>query len=231
MTKVEAIAYDFDGILADSLPVHSLARLAAFESLGLGGIDPQIHHEAHEHGMTPNEIIGWVLRQVGAVVDDADVQNDPFVRQVVSRKREAYRDLAAQGLPVIEGALECIDFAARTWGKLAIATTAEFDAEVAPYIRRYNLEGVFMAVIARGDTPEGMTKPHPFTFLETASRLGYASYPGQVIGIDDHPSGIESANTAGLVSIGLTTSHSREQLCESRHIFSGHSEFINYFTE
>lgn len=230
MEKIEGIVYDLDGLLADSLPVHTSARLAAFESVGLSGVDQAIHDQAHEHGMTPNEIIGWVLQQVGAVAPDVDLRTDSFVNEVVALKRQAFHDLAAEGLPAVDGALDCIEFAVKRWGRLAIATTGEYAIDVLPYIRRHNLEGVFMAIVTKDDTPEGMTKPHKFPFQEAAARLGFVANQGGIIGIDDHPSGIVSANAAGLYSVGLTTTHAAEQLGESRLVLPGHAAFIAHFS-
>ena len=54
------------------------------------------------------------------------------------------------------------------------------------------------------------SKPEPDVFLYAADKLGVK--PSDCIVIEDAPHGIEAANKAGMISIGLVTTFSREHL-------------------
>ena len=56
MPRFEAIIFDMDGVLADSIGAHTSARLKAFEQLGFSA-SPEIQAEAHRHGSHGPQII------------------------------------------------------------------------------------------------------------------------------------------------------------------------------
>jgi sugar-phosphatase len=58
-------------------------------------------------------------------------------------------------------------------------------------------------------------KPSPEGYLRAAERLGVA--PADCVVIEDAPPGIEAALAAGMTAVGLTTTHSPEQLAAAHH--------------
>lgn len=131
MARFEALAIDFDGVLADTIAAHPKARLSAFEVLGLEATNAT-HAEAHRHGSHPPAIIGWILQQTGVIKPEADVLTDTAVQAVVAKKNQIYHEIAANGLQPVAGALDFIREASVLYppDRLAIATTASRNEEV-----------------------------------------------------------------------------------------------------
>jgi beta-phosphoglucomutase-like phosphatase (HAD superfamily) len=70
----------------------------------------------------------------------------------------------------------------------------------------------FGAVVTGADVQRG--KPDPQVFLLAAERLGVP--PAQCAVVEDAPQGVEAANRAGMTSIGLTGTTTRDALSHAR---------------
>jgi HAD superfamily hydrolase (TIGR01509 family) len=218
MLKIEAFAFDFDGVLADSLKAHTDARLEAFRQLGHEDVSQQIHDEGHKHGSHPPEIIGWILKEAKIVPSSANVLKDKKVQEVVSLKKEIFKQEAAEGLDAIPGSVEFVTKATKLYGpkRLAIATTATKEGEVLPFLDRHGLADSFGYIVAQEDTPSDKMKPHPFVYKEAARQLGHNL--SSIIAIEDSPRGIESASMAGLYVYGLASTHKFEDLSGANQV-------------
>lgn len=214
---IEAVAFDFDGVLV-GIDTHSKARLQAFEEFAESTGDKrfiasdELHEEAHLHGSHPPAIIGWVLQQQGLVKPDIDPSEDPLTLAVVSRKTELYHAMVSDGLDATEGAVECVRWAAKTFApeKVAIVTTASH-VEVNPFLKRYDLKDI-VGVIVTKENVEGNLKPHPMAYDLAAQRFNID--PANCAAVEDSARGLQSAKSAGFVTFGITTTHTAEQLGE-----------------
>ena len=214
LSNFECLALDFDGTLADSQGTHMTARLMAFDELAADTKDERfslvedaIHKEAQRHGHRSVEIIGWVLQQAGITTE---VITD-LAKEVAEIKKELYWNLAKAGLPEVEGAADFVRLAHGHLPDLAIVTSGYRDTEVLPYLEKYDLTDFFdeRDLITREDTGE-ITKPHPRPYLQLILRQ--AILPDELLAVEDSPRGIESANMAGAVVVGLANTHTREEL-------------------
>lgn len=219
---IHGVAFDFDGVLV-GLEAHSEARVQAFEEFAVSTSDerflasPQVHEEAHLHGSHPRPIIGWVLQRQGLIEPDVDASEDPLTYAVVERKQELYIAMANAGFDALDGSLDCVDWAADTFGegRTAIVTTAR-PSEVYPFISRHSLDNK-VGLVVTGEDVDGHLKPHPLAY-DLAVR-GLVLDPSECIAIEDSVRGLQSAQAAGLVAIGITTTHTAEQLI-------GHADYI-----
>lgn len=221
----EAIIFDFDGVLADTVQAHTSARIQAFEDLGYD-VEPTLHTLAHRHGSHPPEIIGWILQQAGLVKQGADIMTNEIVKNVVRRKSEIYFKEATAGLNIVKGVLDFIEWATQEHSSdgLAIATTASTALEVNPYLRRHGLEGIFKVIVGSELVlrANARMKPDPFVYNLTISKLGID--PGMAVAIEDSPRGVQAAKSAGLIVVGITTTHSSHDLIESDFVVKSFKE-------
>ncbi len=214
LTEISAYAFDFDGTLADTVPTHTEARKAAFEQMaeetgnrGFVTISPEIQKEAHRHGSNPTAIIGWALEASGIVPNVAD----PLVKRTVDTKREMYEKLCKDGLEQMPGAVELARFLLqRSPGRVAITTTAYRDAEVVPFLNRYNLRNEITdeKLITYEDVGDDHLKPDPRAYQITIARFGLTDSPEKLVAFEDTPGGVASAKAAGATAIALLTTHS-----------------------
>lgn len=217
LTDFKAIAFDFDGVLADTRRAHTNARVKAFEFASevtgderFGSIQKRIHKEAHTHGNCSAEIIGWVLRKAG-ITSEVDEQ---IVQPLVEIKNKIYwKEAQARGLPAMPAALTFIDYVAgQKPERLAIVTSARWEEEVEPFLQRHYLTPYFppTRVVASRDVIN--QKPDPEPYLTLIDRMDIES--PKLMVIEDSPGGIESAKRAGAFVVGLASTHVREELTD-----------------
>lgn len=65
-------------------------------------------------------------------------------------------------------------------------------------------------ILAKEETPPSQMKPDPFVYEQVVSRLGHPAQ--RVAAIEDSPRGIQAAIAAGLVVIGVATTHAEADL-------------------
>ncbi len=218
---IEAVAFDFDGVLV-GIDTHRQTRMQAFSEFAEETGDERffasddLHSAAHRHGTHPLAIIGWVLQQQGLVPSHIDPQLHELTHRVVERKHALYLDRVQHGLDALEGAVDAIRWASELVGKerVAIVTTASRE-EVIPFIARYELQNAIGHLVAKQDV-QGKPKPHPEAYLLAAKRMDVD--PRRSIAIEDSVQGLKAARLAGFLTIGITTTHSAEQLDGEAHI-------------
>lgn len=214
----EAVAFDFDGTLANTNAVHNAARNEAFAIMAeLTGDDTYlqvsdaVNQEAHTHGSNPYEIIGWVLKEIGVVPKQSNNLQNDIVLRTVDLKKAQYRLKVEQGLPEINGASIFVKrVSAKKPGKLAIVTT-EHREIVTPYLDRYELTECFDGenIVTNEDVTQ--PKPDPEAYIVALGRLGLENSPSRLLVIEDSPLGVAAAKQAGTAVIAIETTHSAEQ--------------------
>lgn len=86
--------------------------------------------------------------------------------------------------------------------------TGGWSEEAHAVIDGFELAGYFDVVVTAEDTRR--YKPNPDGYLLAARLLGLN--PGKCIVVENTPSGIAAANSAGMVSVGVLTTHSVQEL-------------------
>ncbi len=196
---LQAIVFDFDGVIANSEPLH----LTAFrEALVEEGID-----------LTPAEYYSRYLGydDVGmfeALAKDRGLAMDTNQLAVlVARKGAKMQTMLHAGTVLFPGAKEFICEAAAAV-PIAIASGA-LRHEIDEIVEAAGVAGLFSAIVAAGDTPE--SKPSPAPYLLAFQRLrrttGLDLDPRRCVAIEDSKWGLESAMGAGLRCVGVTSSY------------------------
>lgn len=108
--------------------------------------------------------------------------------------------------------------------KLGLTTGAP-RLEVEMVLKKLGLEQAFDEIVTIEDY--GKSKPDPEGYLLTSKKLGIK--PSECMVIEDAPAGIRAAKAAGMRCIGITTTHSREELIESDIVIDELKEIQNTF--
>jgi len=185
----QAVLFDLDGTLIDSMPLHQQAWHAWFAQRGLT-VERDDSFFATTAGRTNPEILA-----------DMFPEASPAEVAAMSEEKEAlYRDLARTRLQCIAGT-EPLLVALRASGcRLAICTASPL-ANMAVAFDRFGLDRLVDTVTSPADGLRG--KPHPDIFLAAAERLG--AEPARCLVFEDAPLGIEAARRAGMQAVALTT--------------------------
>jgi len=202
---LRAIVFDFDGVIADSEPLH----FRAFQDvLAEEGVD--LTERAYY-----DRYLGFDDRGVFATVGfergrswSADDVNGLVARKAV-RLEAIERDVSV----IFPGAADAIRRAASAM-PIAIASGA-----LGPEIRRIldhaDLTRYFSAIVAAEDTPASKPAPDPYrkaVGLLAATMNDASLLASECVAIEDSRWGLESARAAGLRTVGVTSSYAAAEL-------------------
>jgi beta-phosphoglucomutase len=198
---IEAVIFDFDGVIVDSEPLHHAAFNVVFEQLGLS-----ISYEQYV-----NEYIGFddrdAIRYACRVADRP--LDDELMQRMIADKARAFEAAVANGAKAIPGAVSLIRSAAARW-PIAIASgalRADIDL-ILPALADDDLASLFGVQVTADDVAH--SKPDPTTYLMAAQALGVD--PATCVAIEDTPTGLTSAKAAGMRTIAVATSYPVDQL-------------------
>jgi HAD superfamily hydrolase (TIGR01509 family) len=190
---IQALLFDLDGTLIDSMPHHHDAWVTWHARRGLT-IDPdQFFRDTA--GRSNDEILSDIFPD--AIPEERLAMAD--------EKESLYREIAARRLGLIEGAQVFVEAARAAGLRLAVCTASTLD-NMALAFSKFAIDGWVETVVSPADGLRG--KPHPDIFLEAARRLGIA--PAQCLVFEDAPLGVEAARRAGMNAVALTTSLGRD---------------------
>ena len=194
---LEAILFDLDGTLADTDSIHFAVWQDILIRYDLD-IDRAFYRQRIS-GRTNSKIIKDIVPQLS--LEDA--------WKLATEKEENYRRIAKSLLPT-PGLDKLIALTDRASLKRAIVTNAP--EENAVYMLDIlRLSDIFPMVIMAKDAPPG--KPDPAPYQLALSRLKTESQ--NAIAIEDSTAGIRSAVSAGIYTIGITTSHPAPDLIDA----------------
>ena len=210
---LQAIVFDFDGVIANSEPLHLLAfqQALAEDGVELSATDYYSRYLGYDDvGMF--EALG---RDRGMSMQSARVA------ELVARKGDRMQDLMRSGSVLFPGALEFIREAAAAV-PIAIASGA-LRHEIDEIIDAAGVTDLFATIVAAGDTPESKPSPAPYrlAFEQLRERTGHALDPRRSVAIEDSRWGLESARGAGLRLVGVTNSYSAGELSSAELVVNG----------
>ena len=200
---LRAIVFDFDGVIANSEPLH----FAAFRDV------------LAEHGIVLTEA-DYYARYLG--YDDVGmVQAIEQVRgawaagdidRLVARKAVRLEELERHVSVLFPGAADAIRRASAAV-PIAIASGA-LGAEIRRVLERERLASCFTAIVSAEDTPVSKPAPDPYrrAVALLAAACGGTLDAGDCVAIEDSRWGLESARAAGLRTVAVTTSYEASEL-------------------
>jgi beta-phosphoglucomutase-like phosphatase (HAD superfamily) len=196
VASVEALIFDMDGTMVDSMPSHTESWLLLAQRHGIAVDLPELMRRTT--GRTGLECIRILFER-----DMPDAEALVYVQE----KETLYREIFAPKFAEVHGFSDFAS-AARARGLLIGVGTAGDQHNVAFAYDNLKLRPL-PAVAVGGD--EGLPgKPEPAIFLEVARRLGVN--PVHCIVFEDAPLGIEAARRAGMRAVGICTGHTPAQL-------------------
>jgi HAD superfamily hydrolase (TIGR01509 family) len=182
----DAVIFDCDGTLVDSMPAHFEAWCEALSIHGAGGILKEDVFFAM--GGRPTRDIVVDLN------DEYNLRLDP--EAVAFAKREAFLK-RIQNITLID---EIAAFAESLRGKMPLAIASGGSRMVVEKtLRAVGVSDWFDEVATADDVKEG--KPAPDIFLHAARLLGVT--PARCLALDDAPAGILAAQRAGMQVIAV----------------------------
>jgi beta-phosphoglucomutase family hydrolase len=187
-TTIDAIIFDCDGTLADTMPVHYEAWQETMSDYGLFLSEDRFY----ELGGWPTLVLCEMLaREKGSSADP----------RTIALEKEAAFVRRLQQVRAIEPVVRVVR---QYRGKLPIAVATGAVRPILDQILGHiGLAGAFDAEVTSEEVPHH--KPAPDIFLEAARRLGVN--PAGCLVYEDTDPGIEAARRAGMAWVDVRTLH------------------------
>ena len=188
LQSYDAILFDCDGTLADTMPAHYRAWLAVTRPHGLAFDEDRFYALG---GRPTRDIIAKLADEAGIAID---------IERAVEIKERSFLDQLAR----IEAIGPVVDVVRRLHGKVPMAVvTGGFHSVCSRILDHIGLGGVFDTIVASEDTDRH--KPDPDPFLEAARRL--EARPERCVVWEDSDLGLEAARRGGMEWIDVRAFH------------------------
>ncbi len=201
LQTTDAVIFDFDGVLADSEPLHMRAIASVAATRGWS-----VSHEQFMRMIGKGDPHAFELL--------ATANGKPVIATEIASMVECKTELCMEGIAAGDFTIQ------PGAAELVRATSARGPTGVCSGSRRTFVEGMLtrMGLLALLQTVVGHedvthTKPDPEPYLLAAKRLQVL--PSRCIVIEDSPTGIRSAKAAGMHVIAVGHSFAREHLTEA----------------
>jgi HAD superfamily hydrolase (TIGR01509 family) len=191
MTELQAVVFDFDGLVIDSEWVIFESAAAAFA--------------AHGHGLAVEAwatVVGTNERDERAQWDQLCVAcgvEGPFAREDFDAAYEAQDRSNRDTLPLLPGVRELADGLQAAGVGLGIASSSS-RAWLDRHVGRLGIDGHF-TVLVGADMVGGRGKPAPDVYLRACELLGVD--PRASVALEDSQHGIAAARTAGMATVAV----------------------------
>ena len=208
------VIFDFDGVLADSEPLHLRAYQEVLAPRGIELAATDYY----------NRYLGFddlgVFRAVAR--DQEWTLSEETLAELIRTKGERFDTLVGQGDALFPGAADCVRRVSAAV-PVAIASGA-LGSEIEALLTTTGLRHHFKVVVASGDTPRSKPAPDPYRravellrpFTDAAEHDAGACF----VAIEDSKWGIESALGAGLHCIAVAQTYPADQLRDAHAVVS-----------
>jgi HAD superfamily hydrolase (TIGR01509 family) len=201
---LRAIVFDFDGVIANTEPLH---YLAFHDVLGQSGITfPEKEYYDRYLGyddvgvfkaVATDRGLSWTIENIARLVQ--------FKAAVIERLE--------QNTSVLFPGADAVIRRAAAQMPLAIASGA-LGAEIRRVLDREGLRSYFKAIVAAEDTPVSKPAADPYrrALALLSQAVGAPLLPSECVAVEDSPWGLESARAAGLHTVAIAQTYDRAAL-------------------
>lgn len=204
---LRAIVFDFDGVIANSEPLHFRGYRDVLAAEGVA-----LTEKAYYSQYLGYDDVG-AFERIG--LDRGVAWTRSQIDALVSRKAIRLEELERDISVLFPGAADAIRRAAAAM-PIAIASGAR-GAEIRRLLEREQLIDCFAAIVAAEDT--AVSKPAPDPYLRALSLLadsiGGHLAAGDCVAIEDSHWGLQSARAAGMRTVAVTNTYPAAVLTSS----------------
>lgn len=208
MSELRAIIFDFDGVIADTEPLH----FAALRQV-LAGIEITLTEAEYYTDYLGFDDRGCFL---AALQSHQRPTSPARLSELMEHKAQAYLAAVKEHLAIFPGVRELVQEAAARY-PLAIASGA-LRHEIELILEEAGLRKAFLHITSAEDVTRG--KPAPEPFLHAMAGLNSqpnqpALSPNDCLVIEDSLPGIRAARAAGMKVLAVANTHTAQDLGEA----------------
>jgi beta-phosphoglucomutase len=208
---VQAVIFDFDGVIVDTEPLHYQAFQQILSPRGLGFSWDQ-YVETYM-GFDDRDAFTEAFKTKDSVIDQQELAG------LISEKALIFQAIVQTGIKAYPGVVDLIRSLFDAKLPLAICSGA-LRSDILPILEQLNISHCFDIIISADDVAK--SKPDPESYRVAFDRLR-TSRPESMLtatatfAIEDTPAGIAAASLAGLQVIAVTNSYTQEHLTGARY--------------
>ncbi len=202
---LKVVIFDFDGVIADSEPLHYRAFEKTVSRYGIE-LSKQRYYTNYL-GYTDLECTQAISVDFKLGLDEAGVE------KLIADKTELFGQLVKSENTIIDGVSGFVDMLSREEVRLAVCSGASL-ADIELMLDGSGLADSFEVIVAADHVYKGKPDPEGFLLaLKQVSETGSGQIqPAECIVIEDSRWGLEAASSAGMHTIGVTNTYSADQL-------------------
>jgi beta-phosphoglucomutase len=210
MQTLRALIFDFDGVIANTEPLHFAGLRQTLIEIGIDLTESEYY--AEYLGYDDRGCFIAALTANGRPIDPSTLE------QLMRRKAEAYLESVKHHQVIFPGIPEFVRDAAGTY-PLAIASGA-LRHEIEFILEEAGLRKEFLHITSAEDVTKGKPDPQPFLYtLKALQQMRGADLSASsCLVIEDSLPGIRSAKAAGMKVLAVTNTHTVQDLHEAHAI-------------
>ena len=194
-SRLEAVIWDMDGVIADTALYHFKAWQDVFRKRGVSYTEEDFKRN---FGRRNDAIIPDIM---GGNLSSSEVD------AIAIEKEENYRQRVAQNIKSLPGAVELISALRERGVKMAIASSSPVE-NIQLILGGLGIDSYFQVIVWGRQVSEG--KPSPQGFLLAAKKLDVA--PENCVVIEDAIDGVAGAKRAVMKCLAVTNNHPEQSL-------------------
>lgn len=210
---LNAVIFDFDGIIVDSEPLHYHAFQKLLQPVG-AGFSWEQYVELYM-GFDDRDAFAEAYRAAGLPLHEAGLN------ELIAAKAAVFQEVIAGGVTPYPGVLELLG---SLRGKVPLALcSGALRSDIEPVLQQLSLDNIFDCMVTAEEV--STSKPDPASYLLALQRLQntFADRlitPGETVAIEDTPAGIISALGAGLQVLAVSNSYPASRLTGAGRVVS-----------
>jgi beta-phosphoglucomutase len=191
-----AFVFDMDGVIVDTNPYHKISLRQFAEKYGFRLSEEELIKKIY--GRTNKE---WIPNLFGRAIEPDEVS------VYGEEKEKLFRDLYEKDIREVAGLTDFLTIAKALNIKMAIGTSAP-RSNVDFVLKHTGIEKFFSVILDESHVTHG--KPNPEIYINCAAALKFS--PSHCVVFEDSLSGVAAARAAGCHVVGISTTHSPEEL-------------------
>jgi HAD superfamily hydrolase (TIGR01509 family) len=206
---IEALIFDMDGVLIDSMHLHAMAWKTAFMEEGISIDERDIFALEGENDT-------GIVKRVLVINGNNSIDMETILTSVPAKKHQLFDRNSVTLFDGVDDILRQIK------GKFKLAVVSGSDRKIVEMMMEKYFPGIFDVVVSGDDTEYG--KPAPDPYNKAVEMLGISK--DNCIVVENATLGVESANNAGIFTVGLPTYLTRKELEHADIVLHDHEELF-----
>ncbi len=205
--NTKGFIFDLDGVIVDTAKYHYLAWKKLANGIGIDFTEVQNEHlKGVSRVNSLEKILAWANKTIseGQFMELMAKKNDNYLSYIAKMDEGE----------ILPDVTETLDFLIKQKQPIALGSASKNAREI---LKKVNLFEKFDIIVDGNDVTEA--KPNPEVFLIAANGLGIK--PEDCIVFEDSVAGVQAANTAKMISVGIGQ---QEVLYEANDVFIDFTE-------